>query len=194
MEVLRMGPDHPEWQYFRETFDHVIAVRDALQDDVIRHLRLRAFTHDRTKMELPERVGFMAMSAELSLADTEYGSPEYRAILRKYHDSAIGHHYAHNDHHPEHFPGGYAQMNLWQKAEMLADWYAATKRMKNGDLRTSILKNAERFGYDETEAQMLISSAIELGWITDGEPGLPAVSRDAAAPAGQGLEPQQPDT
>lgn len=62
----------------------------------------------------------------------------------------------------------YASMNLLQKLEMLADWYAATKRMKSGDLLASIEKNAERFGYSGWEKLSLISTAIELGWI-DGE-------------------------
>lgn len=165
-EVLK-DPEHPEFQFYRDTWDHIVQVQNNISE-VMDNLSVRRSVHDRSKLSLPERKGFMQMAEELKLADTEYGSDEYRAILRKYKDSTIGHHYAANDHHAEHFNSGYADMNLLQKLEMLADWYAATKRMKNGDLRTSIIKNAGRFGYDSVEIFVLINTARELGWITNG--------------------------
>lgn len=186
-EVMRAGPDHPEYQYFRDTRDHIVAVQEAIQGGIVYNLVQRSMRHDKSKMHLPERAGFMQMAEELKLADTEYGSDEYRAILRKYKDSTIGHHYAANDHHPEHHVGGYASMNLLQKLEMLADWYAATKRMKNGDLRQSIIKNAERFGYDDAETCSLIDTARELGWITNGT-GVSDVLDTDAGTAEPGVE------
>lgn len=131
--------------------------------EVEQEIHKRALFHDDSKFEEPEVSGFMAMADELRLADTEYDSAEYRAILKKYHDSTVGHHYAVNDHHPEHFQGGIAEMSLISLIEMLCDWKAATLRMKNGDLKTSIEKNQARFGYSDELKRILINTADDLG-------------------------------
>lgn len=148
----------------KDTRQHIVQVRKHI-GEIVFNLQRRSLAHDQSKLEEPEVDGFYEMAQELNLADTTYGSDEYRAILAKYKDSTIGHHYEHNDHHPEHFNSGYHDMNLLQKLEMLADWKAATERMKDGDLKTSIIKNGGRFGYDEREIFCLINTAIELGWI-----------------------------
>lgn len=167
---------------------HVAEVRKNLSD-VVFNLQRRAWNHDASKFEEPERSQIDKMAEELDMADTTYGSPEYKAILKKY-EGFTKHHYEVCDHHPEHFPiTGYFGMNLLQKLEMLADWYAATKRMKNGDLRRSIIQNAERFGYDEWETASLLSTAQELGWISyDG--GVQAVPGGDAGTAGSEPEPE----
>lgn len=158
--------------YLIETYNHVELVRSWMgmaQDDLER----RALDHDQSKFDEPEMSGFREMAQELKLAETAYGSPEYRAILKKYKASTIDHHYAHNDHHPEHFPNGIAGMSLGAIYEMLCDWNAATKRMKDGgDLLRSIEINQERFGYSDDVRDILVNTARELGMIekedTDG--------------------------
>jgi hypothetical protein len=63
------------------------------------------------------------------------------------------HHYAHNAHHPEHWPGGIKDMSLLDLIEMIVDWKAASERHADGDIEKSITINKQRFGYgDELEA------------------------------------------
>ena len=75
-----------------------------------------------------------------------YGSDEYKQFLVGM-GEGLNHHYANNDHHPEHWQHGIADMDLIQVIEMLADWKAATLRHENGSLSRSIAQNAERFEY-----------------------------------------------
>lgn len=56
-------------------------------------------------------------------------------------------------------------MNLVDLIEMLADWKASTERTLNGDLRRSIMHNADRFGYGDELRDILLSTAEFLGWI-----------------------------
>jgi hypothetical protein len=61
----------------------------------------RASLHDRSKLQEPEKSGFDILTAKL--AELRYGSDEYRAALAE-NKPTIDHHYAHNSHHPEHWP------------------------------------------------------------------------------------------
>lgn len=61
---------------------------------------------------------------------------------------------------------GYRGMSLFDVIEMLADWYAATKRHADGDLAKSIEINAKRFGYGDDLKGILQNTARELGWIS----------------------------
>ena len=151
-----------------DTRNHIYAVQEQMHN-AMDNLRHRALRHDRSKCEEPERSGFAAMAEELKLADTEYGSDEYRAILRKYKASTIEHHYAANDHHPEFYDqnAGLAGMSLLSLLEMLCDWKAATLRMKDGDLMRSIQINQERFGYSDTLRAILENTARELGMVVE---------------------------
>ncbi len=150
----------------KDTREHINKVRGYI-GEIVFNLQRRSLAHDKSKLEDPEVDGFWEMSQELKLADVTYGSDEYRAILKKYKKSTIGHHYEVNDHHPEHFDLGFEEMNLLQLLEMLADWKAATERMKDGDLLRSIHQNAIRFGYDDHMINMLVGTARELGWINE---------------------------
>ena len=152
-------------EYERDTWEHIHHVQDYLER-ALTNLDVRMRNHDRTKLVDPEAEGFMAMAEELKLAETNYGSDEYRAIIKKYKDSTVGPHYAANDHHPEHYPDGIWGMSLLSILEMLCDWKAATLRMKDGgDLASSIALNRERFGYTDQMAQILINTAREMGMI-----------------------------
>jgi len=77
----------------------------------------------------------------------------------------LQHHYAVNDHHPEHFDNGIRDMGLVQLTEMLADWKAATMRHEDGDLGRSIEQNAERFGYGDEIKRLLRNTASDFGWL-----------------------------
>lgn len=145
----------------RDIIDHIAKVqRNLLQ--TICNLADRSREHDASKLEEPELSGYEALQGRL--ATVEYGTDEYRQALRDGRDT-ISHHYAHNRHHPEHWPLGINNMSLLDILEMLADWKAAGERTKNGNLVASIEINIKRFEIDDQLAGILISTARELGWI-----------------------------
>lgn len=140
---------------------HISEVRDRLHA-ICDDLEDRASKHDRSKLEEPELSIFDEWSPKLK--KLTYPSPEYDEAKAAM-GGGLVHHYANNDHHPEHGDGTLGWMNLMQVMEMLCDWDAATKRHDDGDLLRSIEANAERFGYgDEIEA-LLINTARAMGWI-----------------------------
>lgn len=124
-----------------ETIQHIHAVRSNLYKMIV-DLDHRAQVHDQSKLESPEQDIFGETYEDLK--KTEYGTPEYDALLERV-KPAITHHYANNRHHPEHWPDGINDMTLLDLVEMLCDWKAATARNKNGNIRKSIEINAERF-------------------------------------------------
>lgn len=109
---------------------------------VAAELMRRADTHDQSKLERPEVQMFTEFTSKL--ATCTYGSPEYEAF-RKAMGPALAHHYANNDHHPEHFKSGVDDMNLVQLIEMFCDWKASSTRHNDGNIRKSIEHNANRF-------------------------------------------------
>src|SRR5262245_31009519 len=64
-------------------------------------LEERSSVHDASKLEEPEKSGYDALT--FKLAELTYGSDEYRTALVEG-KPTIDHHYAHNSHHPEHWP------------------------------------------------------------------------------------------
>jgi len=119
---------------------------------LIKELDRRAAVHDASKFEEPERSIFAANTTKL--AKTEYGTPAYQELLNEV-QPAITHHYSKNTHHPEHWPNGVNGMDLLDVMEMLADWAAAVKRNKNGNVHKSIQVNRERFGLSDQLVSIL---------------------------------------
>lgn len=142
-----------------ETVKHITAVRGLLLR-VVWTLLDRAHHHDESKLREPERAAFAEWTPKL--AAMTYGSREYdeaRAAL----GPALAHHYSLCRHHPEHFADGVAGMNLIDVVEMLCDWWAASTRHNDGDLRVSIEVNQKRFGYDDAFKRLLVNTATDLG-------------------------------
>lgn len=149
-----------------DTFAHIEVVRANLFQ-VVRNLCVRATVHDASKLEEPEKSVFDEMTPKLK--GSTYGSDEYKGYLAVM-KTALDHHYAHNSHHPEHYPNGIKGMCLLDVIEMLADWKAATMRHADGDLAKSIEINQKRFGYSDELKAILTNTARRLGWINaDGE-------------------------
>jgi hypothetical protein len=144
-----------------ETREHIAQVQELLEE-AIGDLRYRLAMHDLSKLEEPELATFNEYTPKL--ADSTYGSDEYKTFLVGM-GEGLKHHYAVNDHHPEHFENGMRDMDLIQVLEMLADWKAATLRHKNGSLRRSIEQNAERFDYGPEVRLLLFNTANRLGWL-----------------------------
>lgn len=147
-----------------DTAEHIGKVQ-ARMDEMLENLLRRSVAHDTSKRFEPERSGYAALQA--NLGDIRYGTPEYRAALAAARP-VIEHHYAHNDHHPEHYlDDGISGMSLLAILEMLADWKAAGERTKNGSLAQSLRVNIERFKIDLQLARILYNTARELGWLEE---------------------------
>lgn len=143
-----------------DTLVHISKVQDRIAE-VCERLEERAAVHDASKLVAPEKAGYDQLTIQLK--DCVYGSDAYKAALAEARD-VIAHHYAHNDHHPEHWPGGINDMSLLSITEMLCDWKAASERTKQGSIAQSLVVNAQRFGIDLQLAGILANTVRELGW------------------------------
>ena len=144
-----------------ETSVHIKRVQTLIVE-ARENLTRRAFAHDASKFEEPEKSAFDRLLA-LRLSDIPYGSDEYRAYL-KAEQPAIQHHYEQNSHHPEHYPEGISGMSLLDLIEMVPDWKAASERGKDGSLAASIEQTIGRFGIEPQLAQIIRNTVREMGW------------------------------
>lgn len=112
--------------------------------------------HDDSKLSCYEEFeGYIKLKLELD--GVEYGSKEYDEIRKKY-DYVISLHYKNNDHHPEHFKNGYADMTKLQKYEMICDWIGAMIARNSLDKYEESCKiNKERFNIPDNEWEELYS-------------------------------------
>lgn len=102
----------------------------------------RSDSHDQSKLSDAEKFDFARVTHKLR--GLTYGSPEYMESVKDL-GAALGHHYANNRHHPEHFKNGIRDMNLIDLVEMFCDWFSSSKRHHDGNIRKSIEKNSSRF-------------------------------------------------
>jgi hypothetical protein len=140
------------------TWEHINRVQSLMQQ-VVSRLLIRAVVHDRSKLAPPEVEIFTIYTAKLK--GLTYGSDEYKQCLVEM-GPALDHHYAQNDHHPEHHGNGVNGMDLLGLIEMLCDWKAAGERHANGSLPQSLEVNAPRFKIDSQLAQILENTARRL--------------------------------
>jgi hypothetical protein len=156
---LKMSEDHDSTL---DTQAHISKVGAALSE-MIFNLHQRALVHDASKLEEPEKSAFD--QATPNLKSLAYGSDAYYAALKEV-GPALQHHYAANDHHPEHNPvDGVLGMSLMAILEMLADWKAAGERHDPPtSLSQSIAYNSTRFDIPPYLTQILYNTVRELGW------------------------------
>lgn len=152
-----------------DTWQHIHVVQAYLRQ-IITDLLVRAHAHDQSKLVEPEVSTFDEYTPKLK--NSTYGSDEYKQFLEGM-GWGLRHHYAHNDHHPEHFDDGIHEMHVGQLVEMLCDWKAATLRLADGDLERSIRQNAERFGYGDEICELLLNTAQAFGWLDNSPQGMP---------------------
>lgn len=151
-----------------ETQEHIERVR-VFMDRAIDNLLKREMVHDASKLVEPELAAFDIATPKL--ANLEYGSAEYKQSLRDL-GPALRHHFAENDHHPEHFENGVEGMSLLSLLEMLCDWRAASERVKQRTddpekmktFESGLSYNFERFDIDEQLGKILMNTARELGF------------------------------
>jgi hypothetical protein len=163
-------PDHPwlkkekamQYDSTQDTREHIEKVRNRLQE-CIGNLTVRAHKHDASKLQEPEKSAYDNLMRFKSSHDMVYGSPDYAEGL-KILGPALDHHYAANDHHPQHTPAGVAGMSLLSLLEMLCDWKAAGERYKDGSITQSLAHNRERFGIDDQLFAILENTVKEMDW------------------------------
>jgi hypothetical protein len=143
-----------------ETFMHIGKVQYFLSLCVA-DLVARSEKHDASKLDEPELSGYAGLAE--AVKDLQYGSMAYRAAFQPF-KTIIQHHYAANDHHPEHFGAGIDGMNLLQIIEMLADWKAASER-GGGDFAESLKVSVARFEIEPQLENILRNTAKYLGWM-----------------------------
>lgn len=80
------------------TYEHIQLVQ-TIMSRAIQDLQQRQLVHDQSKLASPEIEVFDEFTPKL--ASTVYGSDEYKKYLSEM-KKALDHHYAENDHHPEH--------------------------------------------------------------------------------------------
>lgn len=132
----------------------------------------RATVHDLSKYSGIEAHEFAKVCDQLKRV--EYGSPEYKELLKQL-EPCLKHHYSKNSHHPEHYEQGFAQMSGLDRIEMVADWCAATRRMKNGNVKRSISLNQSRFSYSDADRQWLelVAAAMQPRLFADAPAPVP---------------------
>lgn len=124
-----------------DTLLHIKRVSELLTKASTELIR-RANIHDNSKLSTPEKELFDEFTPKL--ANTTYGSEEYKSFLRQL-KVALDHHYKNNSHHPEHYDDGVDDFDVFDLIEMFFDWKAATERHNDGDILKSIDINQTRF-------------------------------------------------
>lgn len=136
--------------YVNDLIDHkqrVAGYMQAIANDLFR----RATIHDHSKFSPEEFEAYEQAFPDLQ--QYAYGTEEFGATLQKIRP-AIAHHYAVNDHHPEHFPGGVNHMTLVQLIEMVCDWLAASERSQT-DFAQGLEANKTRFSLEDQLFEVL---------------------------------------
>lgn len=144
----------------KDTNEHIANVRSKILK-VVADLIDRAFKHDASKLESPEKEVYDRHTP--ALRTLEYNSQAYKDTLAKM-KVGIDHHYAVSRHHPEYFADSINGMNLIDLLEMVVDWKAAGERhvLKPTDIFKSIEINAERFKIEPQLKQILLNTATYL--------------------------------
>jgi hypothetical protein len=143
-----------------DTLRHIHRVNHLLGDFACELIR-RGQVHDESKLLSPEKDAFDRETPKLKTLT--YGSDEYKASLAAL-GPALAHHYEHNSHHPEYYPDGVADMDLFDLVEMVLDWKAASERQAGAKINLEV--SFERFKIDPQLASIIRNTAHRLGWLS----------------------------
>lgn len=174
MHLCSEGEQMSEFDSRIDTYDHILKVQRYLLV-AVDHIMWRIPVHDISKLEGMEKEAFDIATPKL--AETEYGSEEYRTALKEIRP-AIQQHYSLNSHHPEHYENGIDGMNLFDLIEMLCDWKAASERVKqpraeavdgersgeSASIIHSLEHNAERFDISPQLLSILYNTVRKFMW------------------------------
>jgi len=151
----------PELEVLTDIIQHIAEVQENLAQ-IRFELEKRGYAHDRTKYLEEEFDAFVETRPKFKNAD--YGSKEYQACVDQI-QPAIDHHYKNNRHHPAYHKNGFADMNLIDILEMLADWKAASRRSNNLSFEESLPIAFEKYSIPKNMQQHIINTLKYLGWI-----------------------------
>lgn len=143
-----------------DTLLHIKRVSQLLNEAAIKLIE-RGNVHDNSKLQEPEKSEFDRLTPLLKTLT--YGSDEYKVSLQEL-QVALKHHYENNSHHPEHYPNGVNDFDLFDLMEMFFDWKAATERTKDGDIYKSIDYNKVRFQLSDQVSNIFTNTAKRLNW------------------------------
>lgn len=146
-------------QFVKNTYEHQKRVR-VLMNEVVAGLVKMSAIHDRSKLMEPELSGYAEGIPKL--AGTVYGDDAYIDALREM-KPTLEHHYEKNDHHPEHYKNGVADMDLLDLIEMVCDWVAAASQYGSG-IEVSLPSSIERFKIDTQLASIIGNTLQNMGW------------------------------
>ena len=144
-----------------DTIRHVSEVAENLAE--MRHdLEKRGIAHDRSKFEAVEFDAFVETRPAFKKAN--FGTPEYQKCTEAT-EEAVNHHYANNRHHTDYHSGGFADMNLLDILEMLADWRAASRRSPDLSFEESLPRAFERYKIPGNMQKHIVNTLKYLRWI-----------------------------
>lgn len=112
-------------------------------------LQKRAAVHDDSKLSADELPIYETVDATPREA---FGTTAYYERLGRL-KPALDHHYAANDHHPEHYDNGVSGMNLAALVEMFCDWRASSQNMEK-----SVNHCCDRFDIPPMLRQIFLNS------------------------------------
>ncbi len=146
------------------TLEHIERVK-YLMKAAANTIQYRGTIHDASKLDKPEKELFELHSKELkNLTYDVNPNSEYMQALDQLRPALI-HHYQNNSHHPEHYPNGIDDMNLFDIIEMFMDWKASTERHDNGNIMTSIDKNQKRFNMSDQLVNIFKNTVRFRNWV-----------------------------
>lgn len=132
---------------------HIARVEKKM-DVLIRLLKDRAANHDKSKLEYPEKQGFIRMDKEPRYP---YGSPEYFDKMKRY-DYVLKKHYENNSHHPEHYDGWICEMDLLDIIEMLCDWTSYREGLTPQEAIYTVEQQVKRFHISDELSSIMINT------------------------------------
>ena len=150
-----------EFEVLTDILRHISEVAENLED-IIHDLRKRGISHDRTKLEELEFDSFVKTQPKFKKVN--YGSKEYQECVEAI-KPAIEHHYQSNRHHTGFHKNGFADMNLLDILEMLADWKAASRRNPDLSFKESLPKAFEKYNIPENMQKHIIATLEYLRWL-----------------------------
>lgn len=120
-------------------------------------LENRSATHDQSKLEENEILGWIQMDQEPRY---DYGTLEYTSKKERY-SWLFDKHYAANRHHPEYFEihkNKEAEMDLIDLIEMICDWVSYKDDIRYTEASKLVEVQCDRFGFSEELKQLMINT------------------------------------
>lgn len=160
-----MRQQQTEIEFVFALFKHKESVR-ILLTTFIKELRERIESHDNSKFDKEEFKPFVSVWNKFK--EVDYCSKEYYECLDSVKDAVARHHRL-NRHHPKHFQNGVNGMNIIDVIEMIADWYAASKRYKTQSFEQNLILAKEEHNIDSQLFEIILNTFCFFGLLEEEE-------------------------